>query len=302
VAPATTAPAGTDIVDRMEPAEGAPPGWPNVAAALVKALVRLQSGSAELKDAALTVTGIAADDAQAQAVRIGLRAAVTHAYKLSEQIRVREPKVEPKATPEPPSPAPADAHPPAPSGEAKPKAQAPAAAAVPEPTSKGALAAPPAVEPAPKRAVAPPPPALPAAEPAPQPAAASPPPAPPGLVAECRANLGAIASKGRVLFDRDSAELDASSFDTLKRLAAATKRCPGVRIAIEGHADIEGTTEYNQRLSVKRAEAVVAYLVKAGADAQQLEAVGFGSSRPVARNDTLGNRARNRRIEIVVQP
>src|SRR5262249_44132676 len=82
LAAAATAAAGTDVGDRMEPAEGEPPGWPNVAAALVKELVRLQSGTAELKDAALAVTGIAADDAQAQAVRIGLRTAVTHAFKL----------------------------------------------------------------------------------------------------------------------------------------------------------------------------------------------------------------------------
>ena len=100
LAAAATAPAGTDIVDRMEPAEGAPAGWPGVAVALVKELVRLQSGSIELKDTALTVGGIAADEAQAQAVRDGLRAAVAAPFKLNDQIRVREPKVEPKPAPE----------------------------------------------------------------------------------------------------------------------------------------------------------------------------------------------------------
>jgi OOP family OmpA-OmpF porin len=111
-----------------------------------------------------------------------------------------------------------------------------------------------------------------------------------------------IARAGRILFDRDSATPSAASLNTLNRLAAAARLCPGVRIAIEGHADIEGSTEYNQRLSMRRAEAVVAYLVKAGADAQQLEAVGFGSSQPAAPNTTFGNRAKNRRIEIVVRP
>ena len=74
-----------------------------------------------------------------------------------------------------------------------------------------------------------------------------------------------------------------------------------MRIAIEGHTDAEGSAEYNQRLSVRRARAVVAYLVKAGADRKQLEAVGYGPSRPAAPNDTEENMARNRRIEFSVR-
>jgi len=332
LAAAATAPSGTGIVDRMEPAEGAPAGWTNVAAALIKELLRLESGSIALKDAALTVGGIAADDAQAQAVRAAVRAAVTGPFKLTEQVRVREPpKVEPK--PEPPAPPPP--------AEAKPEAKSDASPAdgatklaAPAPPPPAGLqpkadAATPKAEAAPKTDVAPKAhvaEAVPKTDPAPKAdpapksqavakadtaAKADPAPkgemppvsaAPPSLVAECRANLGKIARAGRILFDSDSTELDASSFETLNRLAAAAKGCPGVRIAIEGHADIEGSSDHNQRLSIRRAEAVVAYLVKAGADASQLEAVGFGSSRPAAPNRTAGDKARNRRIEIVVRP
>jgi OmpA-OmpF porin, OOP family len=299
LAAAATGPAGTDIVDRMQPAEGAPAGWPGVAAALVKELVRLQSGSIELKDTALTFGGIAADEAEARAVRDGLRTAVAAPFKLNDQIRVREPKVVPKpAGPAPDeaaklaAPAPAEAQS---KGDAPPPALETVAKAEAARKTEGATKTEPAAkaeaatkaESAPKTAAAPPPTAV---------------AAPPALVAECRANLGKIAGTGRILFDRDSVTLDASSFDTLNRLAAAARLCPGVRIAIEGHADIEGSTEHNQRLSVRRAEAVAAYLVKAGTDAQQLEAVGFGSSRPAAPNTTAGNRAKNRRIEIVVRP
>jgi OOP family OmpA-OmpF porin len=330
LAAAGSAPAGTDIVDRMEPAEGAPADWPNVAAALVKELVRLESGSIALKDAALTVGGIAADEAQAQAVRAALRAAATAPFKLTDQIRVREPKVEPKPAPDPAPPAPSpptDARPAAPPEEASKLAAPAPAVPPPDPTSRTEA---PKAEAAPKAEVAPktePAPKTEAkseaapkteakAEAAPKAAegapktedkmAAAPPPAvappPPALVAECRANLSKIARAGRILFDSDSATLDISSFDTLNRLAAAARQCPGVRIAVEGHADIEGSNEYNQRLSVRRAEAVVAYLVKAGADAQQLEAMGFGASRPAAPNTTVGNKAKNRRIEIIVRP
>jgi outer membrane protein OmpA-like peptidoglycan-associated protein len=164
-----------------------------------------------------------------------------------------------------------------------PKAEAPAPAADPQP---GQVAAAPPPEPTSKTAAAPP--SAPAAAPQTQAKA-------------CQDDLGRIAGAGRILFDSDSATLDASSVGTLDRLAAAAKLCPGVRIAIEGHADVEGSAEYNRRLSVRRAQAVVAYLIKAGADARQLEAVGFGSSRPVAPNDSAGNKAKNRRIEIVVR-
>ena len=161
LAAAATAPAGTDIVDRMQPAEGAPAGWPGVAVALVKELVRLQSGSIELKDTALTVGGIAADEAQARAVRDGLRAAVAAPFKLNDQIRVREPKVEPKPAPEtaPPPPAPEEAKPAAPEPDETTKLAAPAPATPAEAQPKRD-APPPApktvakVEPAPKTEVA----------------------------------------------------------------------------------------------------------------------------------------------------
>jgi OmpA-OmpF porin, OOP family len=344
LAAAARAPAGTDIVDRMEPAQGAPAGVANVTAAVLKELMRLQSASAEMKDAAIAVTGIAADEAQAQAVRTALRAAVTAPFKLTDQLRVRAPaKIEPKpAEPTPPTGPPAtvpEATPPtppsSPPGEPKlgtptpqpapPKAETPAPVAVqaapateapppkpeaaaPAPVAPKAEAAPPKPEVAATKAEvpspAPPPQAAPLPpEPAPKTAAATAPAAVPSAQAvACREALGRIAGAGPILFDSDSATLDAASHETLDRLAKEAKLCPGVRIAIEGHADVEGSTEHNQRLSMRRAQAVVAYLVKAGADAQQVEAVGFGSSRPVAPNDTVVNKAKNRRIEIVVRP
>jgi OOP family OmpA-OmpF porin len=360
---AATAPKGTVVVDRMEPAEGAPAGWPKMAAALIGELVRLESGSIELKDAALAVGGIAANEADAKAVRAALRSTVGAPYRLTEQIRVREPKVEPKPPPGPAPPAPkegaatpaAPADDPAgklaaapPSGpkmepkpptsppDAAPKAQepqkpdvAPKVEATPKVEAAPKVDAPkveapkvPKVETAPKAEAspradaspktetakietAPGPEIAPKAEATAKAEAASPPPAhstSPALVAECRAKLGEIAKAGRILFDSDSATLDTASFATLDRLAAAARVCPGVRIVIEGHADTEGSTEYNQKLSMKRAEAVVGYLIGAGADASRLDAAGFGATRPVAPNTTAVNRARNRRIEIVVRP
>lgn len=344
LAAAKLAAPSVNIVDRMEPGEGAPQGWSNAAVVLMKELVRLDNGTADMKDAALSVGGIATDEAQAQSIRAALRASVPTAFTLVDQIKAREVKApEPApAAPAPPQPsqktepapqaapdsqaAPAPA-PPAPIAPPSPQA-APAPQPPPEPAPKQVAPAPapptPQAEPAPKTAAAPPTPekqvapapqpsaepapkqAVPAPtrqpEPAPKTAAAPPPPAPvPPEVTACQDNLNKITNAGHINFATNSATLDGESFATLDRLAAAAKVCPGMRIAIEGHTDAEGSAEYNQRLSVRRARAVVAYLVKSGADRKQLEAVGYGLSRPAAPNDTEENMAKNRRIEFSVR-
>ena len=77
--------------------------------------------------------------------------------------------------------------------------------------------------------------------------------------------------------------------------------CPEASIEIEGHTDAEGTPERNAALSERRAQAVVSYLTSSGIPADRLKAIGYGAARPVAPNDTPGNRAKNRRIEFTVR-
>ena len=331
LAAAKAAAPAVNIVDRMEPAEGAPKGWASAVIALMYELVRLESGTLELKDAALTVGGIAPDEMQAQSIRTALRASVPTAFTLVDQVRVREVKApEPPAVPPPPQPLPqiepaprVSVEPPqpavprptietetkqpalpAPIETPKQAAPAPQPPSDAEPKKQAASATQPPVEPAPKQA-APAPQPVPQPESAPKVAAAPPQPpaapAPSPAVNACQDTLNKIANAGHINFTSDSAALDSASFETLDRLAGAAKACPGMRIAIEGHTDADGSTEYNQRLSVRRARAVVTYLVKAGADRTQLEAVGFGPSRPAAPNDTEENMARNRRIEFNVR-
>ena len=74
---------------------------------------------------------------------------------------------------------------------------------------------------------------------------------------------------------------------------------PSWNFAIEGHTDNTGSDAHNQALSEKRAISVKAYLVNAGVNASRLTTQGFGSSRPVASNDTELGRSQNRRVEIV---
>jgi OOP family OmpA-OmpF porin len=67
-----------------------------------------------------------------------------------------------------------------------------------------------------------------------------------------------------------------------------------------GHTDSIGTDAYNQRLSVRRAEAVKAYLVSKGIERNRVYTEGKGEKQPVADNRTKEGRAKNRRVEIEV--
>jgi OOP family OmpA-OmpF porin len=283
------------IVDQMQPGDGAPKGWANAAAASVRELARLQSGSAEMRDAALVVSGMAGDAAAVEAMRAALRTALPATIKFTDQIKAKEP-------PPPPAPAPEPAAPPAPlpppkGAEANPPAKETVAAV---PTEK--KTDPPATAPAPA-AASPPATASPAA-------AASPPVAAPSQTASaadlrakaCEDKLEGLVTTGRIVFELASAELDSASFATLDKLVEAAKTCPDMRIEVSGHASSEGSAELNQQLSVRRAQSVVAYLAKAGVESTRLQPVGYGATRPIAPNDTDENMAKNRRIEFTVRP
>jgi len=116
----------------------------------------------------------------------------------------------------------------------------------------------------------------------------------------CEKRLADAAAEGVILFARAKADIDSKSSLTLARLAEIIKACPGSRVEVEGHTDSEGTDERNQRLSERRARAVINSLVRAGVPEERLSAVGYGASRPVASNDTPEGMARNRRIEFRV--
>lgn len=102
-----------------------------------------------------------------------------------------------------------------------------------------------------------------------------------------------------IQFDSDSAKIRPESEQTLRLVVDVLKKDSSLQVLIEGHTDSSNTDEYNQRLSQKRAEAVVGWLVQNGIAANRVSAQGLGESRPASDNDTPQGRALNRRVEIV---
>jgi outer membrane protein OmpA-like peptidoglycan-associated protein len=101
-----------------------------------------------------------------------------------------------------------------------------------------------------------------------------------------------------VLFELGSADISEEFAALLDQVASVLDLVPEARVQVGGHTDLSGSDEVNQVLSTARATAVVDYLVAEGVSPERLEAVGYGSSRPVADNATPEGRRANRRIEI----
>ncbi|MET0709034.1 MAG: OmpA family protein [Tardiphaga sp.] len=108
-------------------------------------------------------------------------------------------------------------------------------------------------------------------------------------------------TKGRIRFETASASINADSAGLLDRLIEIAMRCPTTGVEIIGHTDGDGDPGFNQTLSEKRALAVQDYLVKAGLPAERFSTTGYGSSQPIALNNTDEGKLQNRRIEFVVR-
>jgi len=102
-------------------------------------------------------------------------------------------------------------------------------------------------------------------------------------------------------FTPGSSKIDAAYFDLLSRVKDVLDIYGDRNFRIEGHTDDQGDLKANQRLSLKRAEAVRDFLAAAGADSSAMKALGYGEVRPIASNDFAKGREMNRRIDLVIE-
>ena len=148
----------------------------------------------------------------------------------------------------------------------------------------------------------------PAPAPAPAPApVVAPPPAPPAPAVAPRAApapQAPAASKvtyaADAFFDFDKATLKPAGKAKLDDLVGKVKGINLEVIIAVGHTDNVGSDVYNQKLAVKRAESVKAYLVSKGIEKNRIYTEGKGEKQPVADNKTNEGRGKNRRVEIEV--
>ena len=145
------------------------------------------------------------------------------------------------------------------------------------------------------RVVAPPPPA-----PKLAPAVKAAPVVAPVLVATPKSKV--MVFQEAALFGFDKSELTPAGQEALRkyREEARAEMNTATLVKITGHTDSIGAAEYNQQLSLRRAQAVRDYLVKLGGNASIMEVAGMGETQPIADNKTAAGRAQNRRVEVEV--
>jgi OOP family OmpA-OmpF porin len=268
---------GGSVRDEQFIAGGAPANYPAIVEAALGAVAKLETGTAALNGAALQLNGRAARPDVIDEVRKTVQAVVPGATDI---ITAPQPAPVEPAQPQIPMtqiPVPPDAPPLA--------TDLVAPAPVPAPA-----------KPAPAPVVqAPPPPPVPAQVivRAPEPVSAP--------AESCKTRVEKAIDGRRVLFARSRAEIEGASEELVRAVAAALKDCGSIDISIEGHADGDGQAFNNQRLSEARAAAVLDALKATGAGDARLTSKGFGFSQPLVPNDSQENKAKNRRVEMVIR-
>lgn len=105
-----------------------------------------------------------------------------------------------------------------------------------------------------------------------------------------------------VTFATNSASLSGNAMDALNKAAETLVQYPDTTLTVAGHTDNTGSDAINEPLSKRRAQAVASYLNQRGVATSRLSTIGYGSRQPVASNATAEGRAKNRRVEILINP
>jgi len=103
-----------------------------------------------------------------------------------------------------------------------------------------------------------------------------------------------------ILFVTNSSELQPAAKANIESLSRILNKYPDTNILIEGDTDNQGSTEYNQKLSERRAQSVADYQKGQGVAGSRISTVGLGEMHPVGSNETAAGRQQNRRVEVAI--
>ena len=105
-----------------------------------------------------------------------------------------------------------------------------------------------------------------------------------------------------ITFAFDRSDLQPQFYPVLDQIAATLNQYPQTYVDVVGHADAQGSDDYNLALSQRRASSVAGYLTSRNVLADRLFIAGQGERQPIASNDSEAGRAQNRRVEIILRP
>lgn len=103
-----------------------------------------------------------------------------------------------------------------------------------------------------------------------------------------------------ITFDVNKTFVKPTFTGTLDKLASTMREYDQTSVVVMGHTDSDGSDQYNQNLSEKRAYSVAAYLNNRGVQANRISTIGYGESQPIQSNATEYGKSQNRRVEIKI--
>ena len=112
----------------------------------------------------------------------------------------------------------------------------------------------------------------------------------------------ALTMPSGITFDVNSAEIQGDFYGPLDEVGTTLLEYPKTDVAVVGQASSDGSDDYNQELSERRANSVRSYLINSGVQSVRLQAIGMGETQPIADNATQAGREANRRVEILLTP
>jgi OmpA-OmpF porin, OOP family len=121
-------------------------------------------------------------------------------------------------------------------------------------------------------------------------------------IPSCLPELTAVMTTETINFESNQAKIKSSSNALIEKLANLFMKCDTEKIEVSGHTDTDGDSILNLTLSQERANSVMNALVSLGVPSDRLIAKGYGETMPIVNNDTIENKAKNRRIKFKLQP